>query len=258
MDSPYDQWAGIYDSVYSHVRDDIPFYVDEARRAGGPVLELGCGTGRVTIPVAQEGIDIVGVDSSPRMLDVARGKAVALSKSSGTVTLVEADMRDVDLGTDRFNLVTIPFRSFLSLLSVPDQMQTLDNIRCLLAPGGRLVFNVFVPDLNMLVSAGDTPYHHRDVTDPTTGARWVLWHQSSYDNYNQIIDCRQIAEELDDDGVVVRKIYRDFQIHYVHVWEMRHLLARCGYQVIDLFGDFERTPFDETSTEMVWVTAPRD
>ena len=203
-------------------------------------------------------VDIVGVDSSPRMLDVARGKASALNESSGTVTLVEADMRDVDLGTDRFNLVTIPFRSFLSLLSVPDQMHTLDNIRSLLAPGGRLVFNVFVPDLNMLVSTGDTPYHYRDVTDPATGMRWVLWHQSSYDNYNQIIDCRQIAEELDDDGGVVRKIYRDFQIRYVHVWEMRHLLARCGYQVIDLFGDFERTPFDETSTEMVWVTAPRD
>ena len=256
MDSIYDQWAGIYDSVYSHVLDDIPFYVDEARRAGGPVLELGCGTGRVTIPVAQAGIDIVGVDSSPRMLDVARGKTVALSESSGTVTLVEADMRDVDLAPATFNLVTIPFRSFLSLLSVPDQMQTLDNIRSLLAPGGRLVFNVFAPDLNMLVSTGDTPYHYRDVTDPATGMRWVLWHQSSYDNYNQIIDCRQIAEELDDDGVVARKIYRDFQIRYVHVWEMRHLLARCGYQVIDLFGDFERTPFDEASTEMVWVTAP--
>ena len=205
MDSIYDQWAGIYDSVYSHVRDDIPFYVEEARRAGGPVLELGCGTGRVAIPVAQAGIDIIGVDSSPRMLDVARGKASRLSESSGRVTLVEADMRDVDLPAGGFNLVTIPFRSFLSLLSVPDQIQTLDNVRGLLGPGGRLVFNIFVPDLNMLVSAGDTPYHYRDVTDPATGVRWVLWHQSSYDNYNQIIDCRQIAEELDDDGVVVQE-----------------------------------------------------
>ena len=171
MESIYDQWAGIYDSVYSHVRDDIPFYVEEARRAGGPVLELGCGTGRVTLPVAEAGIDIVGVDSSARMLDVARGKASTLSESSGTVTLVEADMRDVDLPPGGFNLVTIPFRSFLSLLSVPDQMQTLDNIRRLLAPGGRLVFNIFVPDLNMLVSAGDTPYHYRDVTDPATGSK---------------------------------------------------------------------------------------
>ena len=205
MDSTYDQWAGIYDSVYSHVRDDIPFYVEEARRAGGPVLELGCGTGRVAIPVAQAGIDIVGVDSSPRMLDVARGKTSGLSESSGRVTLVEADMRDVDLPAGGFNLVAIPFRSFLSLLSVPDQIQTLDNVRGLLGPGGRLVFNIFVPDLNMLVSAGDTPYHYRDVTDPATGTRWVLWHQSSYDNYNQIIDCRQIAEELDDEGVVVQE-----------------------------------------------------
>ena len=70
----YDSWAGVYDSIYSYVREDIPFYVEAAKDAGGPVLELGCGTGRVTIPIAEAGVDVVGLDSSEAMLDAASRK----------------------------------------------------------------------------------------------------------------------------------------------------------------------------------------
>ncbi len=255
MTSSYDPWADVYDSIYSHVRGDVPFYVDEALKSGGPVLELGCGTGRVTLPMAQAGVDVVGLDSSPRMLEAARKKMSLLDEGSGRVTLVNADMRDFETAAGGFSLVVVPFRGFLCLLSAADQMRTLANVRRHLAPGGRLVFNVFVPDLNMLTSEGDTAYHLRDVTDSATGRQWVLWHQSRYDNHNQIIDCRVIAEELDGQGSVVGRRYLDFQIRYVHVWEMRHLLARCGYEVLDLFGDFERSPFDETSAEAVWVAS---
>ena len=258
-DSDYDQWAEIYDSVYSYVREDIPFYVEEARRAGGPVLELGCGTGRVAIPMAEAGVDVVGLDSSSAMLEVARRKMQRLKGRSGSLTLVQADMRDFSLDKldERFHLVVIPFRGFLSLLTVEDQVRALDKIKQHLAPGGKLIFNVFVPDLDMLVQEGDVPYHHRDVTDPDTGARLVVWHQSGYDNHNQLINARAIVEELDELGVVRRRLYRDFQLRYVHRWEMHHLLTVCGYEVMDLFGDFDRSPFDETSTEMVWVTGVR-
>ncbi len=256
MASSYDQWAELYDSIYSYVRDDIPFYVEEAVRSGGPVLELGCGTGRVSIPIAQAGVDIVGLDFSPAMLDVALSKLLALEESHGTLTLVQGDMRDFTLD-QKFKLVIIPFRGFLSLLTVEDQARTLLNIKRHLAPGGRLVFNIFVPDLDMLVQEGDVAYHLRDVADPETGRRFVLWHQSSYDNFNQIITARIIADELDKEGVVIRRVYRDFQLRYVHRWEMQHLLRLCGYDILDLYGNFYRSPFDETSTEMVWIVAPR-
>ena len=81
MASIYDAWADVYDSVYSYVREDIPFYVDEALTAGGPVLELGCGTGRVTIPIAAAGVDVTGVDLSPAMLDIARRKVLGLPQA---------------------------------------------------------------------------------------------------------------------------------------------------------------------------------
>ena len=252
MSSSYDSWAEVYDSVYSYVRDDIRFYIEAAREAGGPVLELGCGTGRVSLPIAEAGIDVVGLDFSEAMLDVARRKMRRLAPGSGQLKLHCADMRDFSLDS-RFNLIIIPFRGFLSLLTVDDQLRTLENVRRHLAPGGKFVFNIFVPDVNMLVQEGDVPFHFRDVTVAETGQRFVLWHQSRYDNHNQIIDARIIIETLDDHGAVVRRLYRDFQLRYVYRWEMHHLLRTCSFEVMALYGDFDGSPFDESSTEMVWV-----
>ena len=251
-ESTYDQWADIYDSVYAYVRDDIPFYVEEAVKSGGPVLELGCGTGRVAFPIARAGVEIVGLDFSRRMLDVAESKLPLLEKSSGSLTLVHGDMRDFSLN-EKFKLIIIPFRGFLSLLTVEDEARTLVNILGHLAPGGKLVFNIFVPDLDMLSQEGDVAYHFRDVTNPETGGKLVIWHQSSYDNVNQIINARTIIEELDDDSVMTRRLYRDFELRYVHRWEMHHLLRVCGYNQLELYGDFDRSDFDENSAEMVWV-----
>ena len=253
--SAYDQWASIYDSVYSYVRDDIPFYVKQALDSGGDVLELGCGTGRVTIPIAEAGVDVVGLDFSEAMLDIARSKSSALSSRSGELSLRLEDMRDFDLGR-QFSLIIIPFRGFLSLLSVEDELSTLRVILRHLKPGGRLVFNIFVPDVNSLLQEGDVAYHLRDVTDPVTGSTLVLWNQSRYDNFTQIVYARIIIEELDSRSEIVRKIYRDFQLRYVHRWEMQHLLELCGFEVLNLYGDFDCSLFDESSTEMVWVTRP--
>ncbi len=257
MESSYDQWAEIYDSVYSYVRDDIPFYVEEALRSGGPVLELGCGTGRVAIPIAQAGVDILGLDFSEAMLDVARRKSAMLEPGSGKLTLVHADMRDFSLPDRKFSLAIIPFRGFLSLLTVEDEVKTLLNIQRHLAPDGKLIVSIFVPDPHMLAQEGDLPYHFRDVTDPDTGREFIVWQQTNVDNPNQILYARLAIEELDEGRAVTRKIYRDFQLRYVHRWEMHHLLQLCGFQILNLYGDFERNSFDDASTEMVWVAGLR-
>lgn len=255
VETPYDSWAGIYDSVYSYVTHDIDFYVEEAVEAGGPVLELGCGTGRITLPIAQAGVDIVGLDYSKPMLEAASLKLAALNDSKLRVRLTHGDMRDFDL-EGRFQLAIIPFRGFMALMSVADQSTALLNIKKHLAPGGRLIFNVFVPDPEMLNQAGDTPFHFRDVTDPDTGERHVIWQQSSYDHYQQHIAVRLTIETLDLDGVVKRKMYRDFPLRYTYHWEMHHLLRLCGFEILDVYGDFDMSPFDEFSTEMIWVVQP--
>ena len=251
--SPYDGWADIYDAVFSYVVEDVPFYVDEAARSAGRVLELGCGTGRVAIPIALSGRDTVALDSSPAMIERARQKADAAGAAN--LTLMHGDMRDFSLD-DRFSLIIIPFRGLLSLLSVGDKIRTLRNIRSHLAPGGRLIFDIFVPDMNMMVQEGDVPYHFRDVTDPATGKRMVVWNQASYDAFSQIMSIRTTIEELDGLGRVTGKLYRDFALRYIFRWEMHHLLRSCGYDVLALYGDFQRGDFDGNSAEMVWVATP--
>ena len=251
--SPYDGWADIYDAVFSYVREDIPFYVEEAERSGGPTLELGCGTGRVAIPIALRDVDIVGLDSSHAMLERARQKAESVGAEK--LKLAQGDMLDFNLH-ERFPLIIIPFRGFLSLLSVADEERALTNIRRHLAPGGKLIFDIFVPDLNMMVQEGDIPYHFRDVADPSTGKNLVIWNQASYDAFSQIMSIRTTIEELDGGGNVTNKMYRDFALRYIFRWEMSHLLRACGYEVLALYGDFQRSDFDERSSDMIWVATP--
>ena len=253
--SPYDAWAEIYDSVFSYVNEDIPFYVDEAVRSGGPVIELGCGTGRVAIPIALSGIDVVGLDSSTLMIERAREKASQTGVSN--LKLVQADMIDFKFD-DKFPLAIVPFHGLLSLLSLKDIERTLLNIRRHLTPEGKLIFDIFVPDLNMMVQEGDVPYHFRDVTDPNTGRRLVIWNQASYDSHSQIMSIRSTIEELDLSGRVASKMYRDFALRYIFRWEMHYLLRACGYDILELYGDFMRQDFDENSTEMVWVATPAE
>ena len=251
-------WAEVYDSAYSDIADDIPFYVDLAANASGAVLELGCGTGRVTIPIAKAGVDIVGVEASPDMLSVARRKVGSLPENSGSVTLVQAPMNDFAHEVDRrFHLVLIPFSGFLSLLTAEDQERALRSIFRSLAPGGRLALDVTVPEIDALTQDGDVAYHLRDSTDPYTGKRYVIWRQGSYDEYDQVESVRTTFEELDESGSVCRRTLRDFQIRYIYRREMQYLLTLSGFQVLDLFGDFDRSPFDRNSTQMIWIAGAR-
>ena len=255
--NPYDDWAEIYDSVYSYVRSDIPFYVEQALASGGAVLELGVGTGRVALRVAAHGVDVVGLDSSDAMLAVARRNLDA-ANLAGSVELVSGDMRDFDLrGADgerrQFSLVAIPFRGFLALMSVEDQTRALERVRLHLRPDGRLAFSVFVPDPNMAFEQSDAPRHLADVSDPRTGAEYVLYQQTSYDFHNQVVSVRMMIDELDAARAVRRRLYRDYRLRYAHRWEIHHLLTACGFEVEALYGDFDMSEFDEYSTEMIWV-----
>ena len=123
FDFPYDDWADIYDAVYADLTHDIDFYVEQARACGGPVLELGCGTGRVSLAIAAAGIDVTGIDISPRMIAAAQAKAERRGLSERCI-FQSGDMADPQIA-DRFPLVIMPFRSFQSMLTVEEQRMAL-------------------------------------------------------------------------------------------------------------------------------------
>jgi hypothetical protein len=172
------------------------------------------------------------------------------------VRWVEADMRDFSL-EDRFGLAIIPFRSFLHLLTTDDQVQALTNIRDHLLPGGKLAFNIFVPNLRMIAEHATTTTqmlrYMRDFTDSDTGARIAIWGSRRYDLDTQRIHQTYRYEQLDDQGFVVAARYRTYTLCYIWPREMEHLLARCGFEVEHLYGWFDRKPFDAKSIEQVWV-----
>jgi SAM-dependent methyltransferase len=251
----YDAFAASYDLEYGTTRVDLAFYVGLATAARPPVLELACGTGRVTLLIAQAGVPITGVDSSQEMLARARAKVDA----AGTlpVTLVEGDMRTFQLD-ERFGLAIIPARSFLHLLTPEDHVAALRNVRAHLLDGGRLALNFFVPDLRTIVEHAESTlgqslsYSHK-FDDPETGQEVLVWRSLQHETYRQRIYAHFVYEWVDEAGATVARRHKHYTLCYIHRNEMEHLLARCGFKVEALYGDFEGAPFDAESTEMVWV-----
>jgi ubiquinone/menaquinone biosynthesis C-methylase UbiE len=230
--------------------------VEEARRAGSPVLELGCGTGRILIPTAEAGLTVAGLDRAPSMLAVARQKIARLDAATqGRITLVEGDMRAFALG-QRFNLVMIPYRAFLHLLTVEDERRALGCIREHLVDGGRLVLNIFDPRLDVIVIqqglVGTSQKKMDEFVHPQTGRRVVIWDTIQYDLERQMLEDERIFEEVDGEGKMVSRTYNLLTLRFIYRYEMQHLLELCGFQVEALYGDFQRGPF-RAGGEQVWV-----
>ena len=263
MRDDYTLYPELYDTVYEDYVEDILFYVEEARRAHGPCLELGCGTGRVLIPVAASGVDVPGLDLSPPMIARARRKVAALAEDvQARVTLLEGDMRDFTLAR-RFALIYVPFRAFLHLMSARDQVAALHTIRRHLAPGGRLALNFFDPDLRTIVANSEQPAGalHRtgdEFVDPRSGNLLVEWATIHYHQAHQRIDQYFIYDELDRRGRMVNRHYRALRMRYIFRWEFEHLLARCGFAVEALYSAWDRTPAVETGGELIGIARAED
>ncbi len=257
---PAPEWEGVdavfYDQFSTGLPGDSQFYVEEAIKAGSPVLELGCGTGRILIPVAQAGADIVGLDRASRMLEIAGGKVSGLSQDTqNRIELVQGDMRSFEMAR-QFNLVMIPYRAFIHLLTPDDQKQALWRIRDHLVDGGRLVMNNSDPRLAAIAWQLDHPEQplgkHADFLRPDNGNRVVVWNSIDYDPVTQIHSEDRVFEEIDGNGIVLSRTYTALVYRHIHRYEMEHLLGLCGFEVEALYGDFQRGPFCYGG-EQVWV-----
>jgi SAM-dependent methyltransferase len=238
-----------YDFVYSWYTDDLAFYVERARAAKGPVLECGCGTGRILIPTMQAGVDIDGIDIHPRMLEVLTRKAEALGLAP-KVTL--ADMRDFTMPR-RYALVTIPFRAFMHLVTTLDQIAALRCIREHLEPGGALVFNLWFPSFERIAAAGDTMELEREFEDPASGLPVGLYARNRYDRVRQVLEGEREIRISDARGYVAETLRDRLRIRWTFVPEMELLLSAAGFARWDLHGGFAGEPYASHTQEMVWT-----
>lgn len=248
----------LYDAVPAYTaRSDVAFYVEESRLAGGETLEIGCGTGRVLLPTARTGMRITGIDESPRMLARCRLRLEQEPDSVRTcASLAQGDMRSLRLGRT-FALATVPFRPFQHLLTVEDQTAALHAIHRHLDPGGRLVFDVFNPDMRLL--AKDRTAETEDAPEATLpdgrsfrrASRVIAVHPD-----RQVSDVELIYYLTTGASEEVRLVHA-FSMRWYWRYEVEHLLARCGFDLVTVYGNFDRSPLSEGSPEMVFVAERR-
>jgi SAM-dependent methyltransferase len=226
----YDAIARVYDPWSVSVTEDVRFYVDLAVAAGGPVVELGVGTGRIAVPTAAAGIHVIGVDSSAGMLEVCREQA----EIAGVAELVDlrlGDLRDPPV-SERVRLVTSPFRSFLHLADDEQRLAALRAARNLLVPGGLLAFDVFEP------SREDIEATHR---------RWLEREPGIFERADWDEDGRTLTLSVrGEQGATTMTIF------WSSPREWRELLERAGFVVEACFGWFDRSPY-AGGEDTVWL-----
>jgi SAM-dependent methyltransferase len=230
----YDRIAWIYDPWSRSVTEDVGFYVDQALATGGPVVELAVGTGRVAVPIAEAGISVIGVDSSPEMLGVAH----AAAEAAGVRELVDlrvGDLRDPPV-SERVPLVICPFRSLLHMETEREKLSALGAARKLLDPGGRFVFDVFAPS--------------RDDIEETHGL-WLEREPAIYELAVWDEDTRTLSLTVRSNGVSAT-----FALHWLSAPEWLRLLDKAGFEVEALYGWFDLRPF-RGDEDMVFVCRSR-
>jgi SAM-dependent methyltransferase len=229
--SVYDAIARLYDPWSASVTEDVAFYVEEARRAGGDeIVELGVGTGRIAVPIAAAGIRVIGVDSSPGMLEVCAEHARAAGVS-GLLDLRLGDLRDPPVA-ERVPLVLCPFRSYLHLLTEADRRDAFGAARELLVPGGRLVFDVFSPGAD-------------DIAE--THGRWLEREPGIFERADWDIDARTLTLSVRDHASS-----STMTLAWLHPAEWEALLRDAGFEILASYGWFDRRPY-AGGEDTVWI-----
>ena len=233
MSSPYDAIAELYDPWSASVVEDVAFYLEEARRAGGPVVELGVGTGRIAVPIAADGTRVIGIDSSRAMLEVCARRAALAG--------VELDLRIGDLReppvAERVPLVICPFRSLLRMHTNEDRRSVLAAVHELLSPAGRFVFDVFTPGADDIAETHD---------------RWLerepgIWEHAVWDEHARTLTLTVRGPSGET----------TMALAWLSPEEWRALLEESGFEIEACYGWFDRRPF-AGGDDTVWITRRGD
>ena len=247
--SQFDAFAEYYDADSGTLADDLPFYRELARRAGGRVLEVMCGSGRLLLPLAQAGLRLAGVDISGAMLALARERLQAAGILE-RVELLEADVR-LQVPQGPFGLAIVAVNSFMHLTRVADQLAVLEHIYAALEPGGVLAIDLFNPDPHMLSEQNGALILDKTFT-LGSGAlvqKFVAQHANLAEQTNYVTF---IYDEIGPTGMV-RRSTLPFTMRWLYRYELEHLLARAGFVLEAVYGSYELDEYDSVSDIMLTV-----
>ena len=251
-DSPvndlYERFAVYYDLEYAAHTADLDFYRQFAYQAGGPILELGCGTGRVLAALEETGLELTGIDSSPAMLTIARRELGA------GVRLVQCGMEAVadcpDLHTDHYWMAFSAINTFLHLEDSAAQLRALDGLRRVIVQGGLLLLDLMTPEPHYLASLDGRVVHEISATLPG-GDRLDKWAVRTHDLATQTIDTTVYFDGTEAGTGVVTRVSDRYSTRYIHRFELELLLERAGWRLISLYGSYDLSPFTSDSERMI-------
>jgi len=230
---------------------DLDFYRGYERDSGSPILELACGTGRVALPLAESGFEVYGVDISENMLAACRKKASAQGLDS-KIHLYQADMTQIDLPVKNFSLAFVALRSFMHLLRPREQLSCLECIRDHLRPGGTFILSVIAPDPEKLSQKPGSFTLQREFNLPNGNHVLRKGRLVEHDLVKQVRQFEFRFEEYDQAGRLVHERTVPLFTRYTFRFEMQYLLERAGFEMVEVFCDYERAPYDGTG-EMIVV-----
>jgi SAM-dependent methyltransferase len=265
--SNYDLFAPLYDLEHADLADDIEMYLNLAARCDGPVLELGCGSGRVSVALAQAGFDVTGIDESTAMLALAREHAAqagvadrlhleqcdvrrfAVAERSATTGRSEIAQRSET--APRFALAIYPLNGFLHLTCGEDQRAALGNIHQALLPGGLLVVDLPNPHATLAPGLDGQMILRRRFRSPE-GHAWLSMTSTQTNLADQVQHLLLAYERVDDEGIVHR-ITSQMDLRFVYRYEMEYLLIQAGFKPDSVYGTYDLDPYEGDSPSMVFV-----
>jgi SAM-dependent methyltransferase len=245
----YDLFARLYDLEHRDLKEDVELYHNFAARCDGKVLELGCGTGRVTLALAQAGFEVTGVDNSAAMLDLAQARA-ADAGLQAQVRLEQMDVRNLDQ-ENRFALAIYALNGFLHLTTVADQLSALSNIHRALLPGGFLLVDLPNPH-TVFTPAADGQLIVRRHFQSEQGHPITSLIGTQTDLANQIQRLTLFYDEVGQDGAV-RRTAVEMDLRFAYRYEMAALLRQVGFDVDAVYGSYDLEPYEGDSPIMLFV-----
>jgi SAM-dependent methyltransferase len=232
-----------YDLQHKGFNDDIPFYLKQARELGGDILELACGTGRITIPLAEAGVRITGLDLAEGMLRQARVKS---AEKGVTVDWLLGDCRSLELGR-KFNLVFFPFNSIAHLHSPEGIRACFDGVKKHLSDQGRFIVDIFNPRLDMLIRDASERYPVGEYPDPDGGGKVLITENNVYDAATQVNHIKWYYRVGESAGERVAEL--NMRIFFPQ--ELDALLRAGGFEIEAKYGDFDESPFGSASPKQI-------
>lgn len=252
-DTTLDPWAPYYDLLHQGIPGDVDFYFAQAQAARGDILEIGVGTGRIALPIALAGLDVVGIDNSASLLTLCRYKMKMLKLAPRRLRLMKGDMRKLNLGR-QFSLIYMPYRTIMHALTPDDQRRALTCARNHLADDGRFILDTWAarPSVIAKLLRKRKPSQIRYEL-PEENLTIVHTSSTTVDEFNQLLYEQHHIQEFDMRGQLTNEVQLPLTRSYTTAREMENLLQAEGFQVDAVCGDFGGAPLEPDSTDMIWV-----